>query len=54
MVWTQVGAFVVVACAHCPRVSVDWTVQPGDLERIRHSAESHELRCVHLTRPAVA
>lgn len=48
-VWTQVGAYTLIACGHCPKVKAEWVSLDGDSARISASAENHAERCVRLS-----
>lgn len=48
MRWFLVGDYVVIGCAHCPKVRKSWLAINGDSDRVRESEQSHAEMCVRL------
>jgi hypothetical protein len=46
--WFLVGDYVVVGCAHCPKVRKSWAALTGDSDRVRESEQTHDARCARL------
>jgi hypothetical protein len=46
--WFLVGEYVVIGCAHCPKVRRSWLAVSGDSERVSESDRNHEQRCARL------
>jgi glutamate racemase len=48
MRWFLVGDYVVIGCAHCPKVRKSWLAVSGDSERVSESETTHASMCVRL------